>query len=42
MSSLAYDGAFEEAKSIGAKGFIDKPFERDHLLKAFQAALEEG
>lgn len=40
VSSLAYDDTFEEAKAIGTKGFLDKPFERDRLLEAFQAALE--
>ena len=32
VSSLAYDDTFEEAKSIGAKGFIDKPFDREQVL----------
>ena len=40
VSSLAYDDTFEEAKAIGAKGFIDKPFEKEPLLEAFQKALE--
>lgn len=40
VSSLAYDDTFEEAKAIGAKGFIDKSFEKEHLLKAFEEALE--
>ena len=39
VSSLAYDDTFEEAKSIGAKGFIDKPFDKDRLLESFQKAL---
>ena len=30
---------FEEAKAIGAKGFIDKPFEKEQLLDAFAKAL---
>lgn len=46
VSSLAYDDTFEEAKSIGAKGFIDKPFERERLLELFDEVLssaeEEG
>ena len=39
VSSLAYDDTFEEAKAIGAKGFIDKPFEKEQLLDAFAKAL---
>ena len=39
VSSLAYDDTFEEAKAIGAKGFIDKPFEKEQLLNAFAKAL---
>ncbi len=40
VSSLAYDDTFEEAKAIGAKGFIDKSFDKERLLEAFQEALE--
>lgn len=40
VSSLAYQDTFDAAKTIGTKGFIDKPFEKECLLKAFQAALE--
>lgn len=40
VSSLAYDDTFEEARSIGAKGFIDKPFDRERLLAVFHEALE--
>ena len=39
VSSLAYDDTFEEAKAIGAKGFIDKPFYQEQLVKRFQEAL---
>lgn len=39
ISSLAYDNTFERAKSIGAKGFIDKPFHQEQLLKVFGQAL---
>ena len=39
VSSLAYDDTFERAKAIGAKGFIDKPFHQEQLLKAFEQAL---
>ncbi len=39
LSSLAYDDTIDEAKRIGAKGFIYKPFEKDQLLEAFGKAL---
>lgn len=39
ISSLAYGDTFERAKAIGAKGFIDKPFYQEQLVKRFQEAL---
>ena len=39
VSSLAYGDTFERAKAIGAKGFIDKPFYQEQLLKVFEEAL---
>lgn len=39
VSSLAYDDTFQRAKAIGAKGFVDKPFHREQLLKVFAEAL---
>ena len=39
VSSLAYEDTFERAKAIGAKGFIDKPFEKEQLLEAFGKVL---
>ena len=39
ISSLAYDDAFERARAIGAKGFVDKPFHQEQLLKVFEQAL---
>ena len=42
ISSLAYDDTFEEAKAIGAKGFIDKPFEKERLLEVFAKAMGEA
>lgn len=39
VSSLAYDDTFERAKAIGAKGFVDKPFHQEQLLKVFEQAL---
>lgn len=41
VSSLSYDETFEEAKSIGARGFIDKPFQREDLLAALEKVLAE-
>ena len=29
----------ERAKAIGAKGFVDKPFHQEQLLKVFEEAL---
>ena len=39
VSSLAYDDPFERAKAIGARGFVDKPFHQEQLLKVFEQAL---
>ena len=39
VSSLAYDDTFEEAKSIGAKAFLDKPFDAEKLLAALDQAV---
>ncbi len=39
VSSLAYDDTFERAKAIGAKGFVDKPFHKEQMLKVFEQAL---
>ncbi len=41
VSSLAYDDTFEEAKAIGAKGFVDKPFDRESLLEVLRKVSEE-
>ncbi len=41
VSSLAYDETVEEAKKIGAKGFLGKPFGQDDLLNALDEALAE-
>lgn len=42
MSSLAYDETYEEAYSIGAKGFIDKPFDKERVLSVFEQVLNEA
>lgn len=39
ISSLAYDDTYEKAKAIGARGFVDKPFHQEQLLKVFEQAL---
>ena len=38
VSSLAYDDTFEEAKSIGAKAFLSKPFDAEQLVAALDHA----
>lgn len=39
VSSLAYDDTMDEAKEIGAKGFVYKPFEREQILDAMNKAI---
>ena len=39
ISSLAYDDTYERAKAIGARGFVDKPFHQEQLLRVFGQAL---
>ena len=39
ISSLAYDDTFERAKTIGTRGFVDKPFHREQLRRVFEQAL---
>ena len=39
ISSLAYTDTFERAKAIGARGFVDKPFHQEQLVKVFEQAL---
>lgn len=39
ISSLAYDDTFERAKAIGARGFVDKPFHQEQLVRVFEQAL---
>ncbi len=39
ISSLAYGDTFDRAKAIGARGFVDKPFHQEQLLKVFGQAL---
>ena len=41
VSSLAYDDSVEEAREVGAKGFLDKPFTREQLLEALDQALAD-
>ncbi len=40
ISSLAYDDTYKKAETIGVKGFVDKPFHKEQLLKVFEQALE--
>ena len=39
ISSLAYDDTYERAKAMGVRGFVDKPFHKEQLLKALEEAL---
>ncbi len=42
LSSLAYDDTLDEAKRIGAKGFLFKPFDRETLIETLGKALGTG
>lgn len=39
ISSLAYGDTFERAKSIGTRGFVEKPFHQEQLIRVFEQAL---
>ena len=39
VSSLAYEDTFNEAKTVGAKTFLYKPFDRETLISALKKAL---
>ena len=41
ISSLAYDDTINEATSIGAKGFVYKPFDQQQILQAMQKAFAD-
>lgn len=41
LSSLAYEDPVEEAKGIGAKGFIYKPFKQEDVLRTLDEVMEE-
>ena len=41
ISSLAYDETIEEAKNLGAKGFLYKPFEAEDVLQALDKIFAE-
>lgn len=41
VSSLAYDDTINEAKRIGAKGFVYKPFDHEQILQAMQDSFSE-
>lgn len=40
VSSLAYDDTIRCAESLGAKGFLFKPFDKESLLENLRKALE--
>ena len=39
VSSLVYDDTINEAKAIGAKGFLYKPIDEERLLSALEQAM---
>lgn len=39
VSSLAYDDMVEQARSLGAKGFLFKPFEKQALIDGLKNVL---
>lgn len=41
LSSLAYGDTIKEAKDIGAKAFVYKPFQREQVLSTFAEVLGE-
>lgn len=41
LSSLVYDDTIEEAKIVGAKGFIYKPFEKEQVMDTLKKVLGE-
>lgn len=41
ISSLAYDDTINEAKDIGAKGFVYKPFDQDQVLQALEKSFDQ-
>lgn len=41
VSSLAYDDTIDEAKKIGAKGFVYKPFDQAQILQAMETAFSQ-
>lgn len=41
LSSLVYDDTIEEAKAVGAKGFIYKPFEKEQVMDTLKKILGE-
>lgn len=42
VSSLAFDDTIHESEDIGVKGFVYKPFDKEHLLKTFEEVLDES
>lgn len=41
LSSLVYDDTIDEAKAVGAKAFIYKPFEKEKVLATLTEVLGE-
>ena len=40
VSSLAYDDTVKSSESLGAKGFLFKPFDKDALMRGILGVLE--
>lgn len=39
ISSLAYGDTFDRARAIGTRGFVEKPFHQEQLMRVFGEAL---
>lgn len=42
VSSLAFDDTIQESEELGAKGFVYKPFDKEHLVDAIEKALAKS
>lgn len=42
VSSLAYDDTINEARDIGAKGFVYKPFDQEQILQAMKDSFADA
>ena len=42
ISSLAYGDTFDRARAIGTRGFVEKPFHQEQLVRVFGKALSQA